>query len=69
MTDMYSSPTARAKDEYWLNQDRIEMTTEERIQRHKCDCILTLAEEVKKLREHIESTDDLNFMTELYKVD
>ena len=72
MTDMYSSPTERAKDEYWLNQDRIEMTLSERIERHKCDCIMVLREEISSLKEVLEDLDgwsNLDLIEKLYKID
>jgi hypothetical protein len=49
MVDMYSTPKERAKDEYWLNQERIPMTVEERNQRHLSDCILSLVESIDEL--------------------
>lgn len=72
MTDMYSLPPERARNEYWLNQDKIPMDTQERLQRHNADCILALAEEVKKLREIVEDLNDqknLDFMTKLYNIE
>jgi hypothetical protein len=68
MSGIYSSPAERAKDEYWLNQDRISMTTEERIQRHRCDCTMALVEAIDKLRESIESDNNLDFVTKLYNI-
>jgi len=69
MADMYSSPTERAKDEYWLNQDRIDMSWAERVQLHNSDCMLALTEELKRFRETYESNENLKFMTELYKME
>jgi hypothetical protein len=69
MSDMYSSPTERAKDEYWLNQDRIDMSWSERLQMHNADCMLALTEELKKFREIFENTENLKFMTDLYKIE
>ena len=43
--------TERAKEEYWLNQDRIPMDIEERVARHACDVQLALVEQLEKFRE------------------
>jgi len=69
MADMYSTPAERAKDEYWLNQDRIDMSWGERVQLHNSDCMLALTEELKRFRETYAANENLDFMTKLYKID
>ena len=69
MTDMYSPPTERAKDEYWLNQDRIQMTQSERIEMHKCDCIMALREEISLLREQLGDQAEFDFVQKLWAID
>jgi len=69
MADMYSSPTERAKDEYWLNQDRIQMTMSERIDLHKCDCIMALKEEISLLREQLGDQVEFEFTQKLWAIE
>ena len=47
MASMYSTPTERAKDEFWLNFDKWPMDTSERVQRHLSDCIMALVEAIE----------------------
>lgn len=46
---MYSTPSERARAEYWLNQDALPMSAEERVQRHQSDCLLALTEAITEL--------------------
>jgi len=49
----YSSPSERAKAEYWLNQDHIDMDTEERLKRHNADIQLALLQELETIKEKL----------------
>lgn len=49
MAKVYRKYHEQARTEYWLNQDRIPMGTEERLIRHTACVQLTLADELKTL--------------------
>jgi hypothetical protein len=55
MTNSYSSALDKAKDEYWLNQDRIPMDTNERIERHRNEILLATLELLEKMYKELQN--------------
>ncbi len=68
MVNMYSTPWERAKDEYWLNQDRIPMDTEERYRRHRADIEFAKVEQLERLNDFLEGQAESSFLKELWSV-